>query len=82
MPADTKQAIIIFFFPNFNLSSRTLEQKTATNTTEITLHDSNMTTIGKLVIIIATIERTDVNAIANPQTKLFFLGIYVFSSIK
>ena len=46
IPKEIIRATITFFLPNFNLSSLTREQKTATKTTDKTLHDSNIITTG------------------------------------
>lgn len=46
MPVVIKAAIINFFFPNFKRLSLTLEQKTATKTTDKALQDSNIRTTG------------------------------------
>jgi len=49
MPIVTSTPTIIFFIPNFNFLSFTLEQRTPTNITERMLHDLNIITTGKLV---------------------------------
>ncbi len=48
IPAVTKTPIIIFFTPNFNFLSLTLEQNTPTRMTDNILHDLNIITTGKL----------------------------------
>lgn len=55
IPIEMNRAITILSLPNFRALSLTLEQKNPTNTTGMMLQDFIIITIGKLVILIASI---------------------------
>lgn len=78
MPKVTIAAIIILFLLRRTLRSTVRVQKTPTRTTDSTLQDSNITTTGKLVYMIAIIDSTEVKAFAPPHKIPLNLGIWVF----
>ena len=68
-------ATMIFDLYSLSFFSVTLEQHTPTKTIGRMLQDSNITTTGKLVSMIAITESTEVNARMHPHIALFFFGI-------
>ena len=74
-------ATIIFLGPSLRFWSVTLVQKTATKITGKILDDYIIITTGKLVNLIAIIDRTEAEVAARPVKAAFISGILTFSLI-
>ena len=80
IPIDMMTATMILDLSSLSFFSLTLEQQTPTKTIGRMLQDSNITTTGKLVYMIAITDSTEVNANTHPQRALFFLGMVTWWS--